>query len=47
MNTLMYKINEAANNWNKTREEKYKIEWYKLIEEYARQYKYPRRYKTN
>ena len=43
----MYKINEAANNWNKTREEKYKIEWYKLIEEYARQYKYPRRYKTN
>ena len=35
----MFKINEAANNWNKTREEKYKIEWYRLIKEYARRYK--------
>jgi len=33
-------INQAANNYEKTREEKYKKEWYKLINEYARQYAY-------
>jgi|TARA_R100001163_G_C4894055_1_gene85679 hypothetical protein len=31
-------INQAANNYEKTKEEKYKKEWYKLINQYARQY---------
>ena len=29
------KIDEAANNWNKTKNQKYKDLWYKLIEEFA------------
>ena len=29
------KINEAANNWNKTKDPKYKDLWYKLIKEYG------------
>ena len=33
-------INEAANNYERTKEEKYKKEWYKLINKYARQYAY-------
>ena len=33
-------INKAANDYEKTKEEKYKKEWYKLINEYARQYAY-------
>ena len=28
-------IDEAANNWHKTRDQKYKDLWYKLIREYA------------
>ena len=35
---LIDKINNAANEYNKTKDEKYKIEWYKLIKEYARLY---------
>ena len=31
----MEKINYAANMWNKTKKEKYKILWYKLIKEWA------------
>ena len=31
----MDKINEAANNWNKTKNPKYKYLWYKLIKEWA------------
>jgi hypothetical protein len=33
-------INKAANDYEKTKEEKYKKKWYKLINEYARQYAY-------
>tara|TARA_R100001594_G_scaffold33955_4_gene62749 strand:+ start:771 stop:902 length:132 start_codon:yes stop_codon:yes gene_type:complete len=33
---LIDKINEATNNWNRTKDEKYKKEWYKLIRDYAR-----------
>ena len=33
-------INKAANNYEKTRKEKYKKEWYNLINEYSRQYAY-------
>ena len=29
------KIDEIANLWNKTRDPKYKEEWYKLIKEFA------------
>ena len=29
------KINKAANNWNKTKDPKYKELWYKLIKEYG------------
>ena len=29
--TLQRKIDEAANNWNKTKDTKYKKLWYKLI----------------
>ena len=29
------KINKAANNWNKTKDPKYKELWYKLIREYG------------
>jgi len=28
-------IDEAANNWHKTRDQKYKDLWYKLVREYA------------
>ena len=28
-------IDEAANNWHKTRDQKYKDLWYKLIKEYV------------
>ena len=31
----MEQINHAANMWNKTKNKKYKILWYKLIKEWA------------
>ena len=31
---ILEKINEAANNWNKTKDPKYKELWYKLIKEW-------------
>ena len=31
----MDKIDEAANNWNKTKNPKYKYLWYKLVKEFA------------
>ena len=34
MGKLLEKIDEAANNWNKTKDSKYKDLWYKLIKEY-------------
>jgi hypothetical protein len=37
---LIDRINQAANDYNKTKDEKYKIEWYKLIKEYSRLYAY-------
>ena len=33
--TMQKKIDEVANLWNKTRDPKYKEEWYKLIKEFA------------
>jgi len=33
--TLQQKIDEAANNYNKTKDPKYKDQWYKLIKEFA------------
>jgi hypothetical protein len=35
-------INKAANDYNKTKDEKYKKEWYRLIKEYSRCYAYAR-----
>ena len=35
MGKLLEKIDEAANNWNKTKDSKYKDLWYKLIKEYV------------
>ena len=35
---LIDKINQAANKYNKTKKERYKKEWYKLIKEYSRLY---------
>ncbi len=34
--TKLEKIDEAANNYNKTKDIKYKDLWYKLIKEFAR-----------
>jgi len=31
-----HKINIAARNWERTRDPKYKKEWYKLVKSYAR-----------
>ena len=33
--TIQQEIDEAANNWNKTKEPYYKDLWYKLIKEFA------------
>ena len=35
MESRVEKINEAANNWNKTKDPYYKDLWYKLIKEFA------------
>ena len=35
MEKLLKKIDEAANNWNKTKDSYYKDLWYKLIKEYV------------
>ena len=35
MGKMLEKIDEAANNWNKTKDFKYKDLWYKLIKEYV------------
>ena len=35
MESQIEKINEAANNWNRTKDTYYKELWYKLIEEFA------------
>ena len=32
---ILKKIDEAANNWNKTKDPKYKNLWYKLVKEYG------------
>jgi len=34
MNEILKKINQAAKNWNRSEEEKYKKEWYRLIRLY-------------
>ena len=41
MESQLKKIDEAANNWNRTKDTYYKELWYKLIEEYARLYAIP------
>lgn len=42
MNKLIFLINEAARNWEQTRDPKYKKEWYDLLKEYSRN-TYPKR----
>ena len=34
MNEILKKINQAAKGWNRSKEEKYKKEWYRLIKRY-------------
>jgi hypothetical protein len=34
MEKLLKKVDEAANNWNKTKDPQYKDLWYKLIREW-------------
>jgi hypothetical protein len=34
MNSLLKQIDEAANNWNKTKDPYYKDLWYKLLKEF-------------
>jgi len=34
MKSVLEKIDRAAKNWNRSKEEKYKKEWYRLIKLY-------------
>ena len=34
MKSILEKINQAAKDWNRSKEEKYKKEWYRLIKRY-------------
>ena len=34
MKKILEKINQAAKDWNRSKEEKYKKEWYRLIKLY-------------
>ena len=34
MKKILEKINQAAKDWNRSKEEKYKKEWYRLIKRY-------------
>ena len=34
MNEILKKIDQAAKDWNRSKEEKYKKEWYRLIKRY-------------
>ena len=38
MKKLMFLINEAAKNWERTRDPKYKEEWYRLLNIYHNQF---------
>jgi len=33
--SVLKKIDETANLWNKTKDSKYKEQWYKLVKEFA------------
>ena len=34
MKSILEKIDQAAKDWNRSKEEKYKKEWYRLIKRY-------------
>jgi len=38
MTSLLYKINEEARLWEKTKDEKHKENWYKLLEQFTASY---------
>ena len=40
--TLMEEISLAANNWEKTKDPKYKDKWYSLVRKYSMIYAYPK-----
>ena len=47
--TTQKQIDDAAKNWEKTREERYKEEWYNLIRKWNEEFNYytkPRFYRT-
>ena len=35
MTNLLKRLDEAANNWHKTKDPRYKDQWYKLVKEFA------------
>ena len=41
--TIIKKLDEAANNYNKTKDLKYKALWYQLVKEFADGTYYPKR----
>ena len=45
--TIIEKIEKAARNWNRTKNLKYKEEWYKLIKEFADGTYYPERWNVS
>jgi len=40
MTSLMRKIDEEARQWEKTKDEKHKENWYKLLKKFSRNYAY-------
>ena len=40
MTSLMRKIDEEARQWEKTKDEKHKKNWYKLLKEFSENYAY-------
>ena len=45
--TTQKEIDEAANNYNKTKDVKYKDLWYKLVKEFANGTYYPKRWNVS
>ena len=45
--TIIKKLDEAANNYNKTKDLKYKVLWYQLVKEFADGTYYPERWNVS
>jgi hypothetical protein len=44
---ILKRIDDAANQWNKTKDPQYKDLWYKLIKEFADGTYYPKRWNVS